>query len=557
MVILGSYSNFLEKNYNVSKRIKDVDCLFVDLDCIINRYYSILYAQVSEEKKISMIGEFGSEEIYEQKIFEEFISRITKEIRNLISSYRPNMFIYLLMSGVPSNELEIENAKQERFDNDKKCLLTIGTEFYFKILREIEDWTNKTKKIENRKILISSYLENSEVKYKINDYYRSIKDKVGKTIVYSENPEILLMLVSIEEINYLYFGSNNILFDVGFIKRSFQNETKNLYDYIFLIVLCFDKFISKIFTLNENLSLYEEMFKIYLSKGIKIINPDFSINFDNLLILLKNFEKLENEIDRNEYYLKEFGIKNEKLKGLNFEEFFNQRNVDDMVLNYLECMSGITKGYFGTTRNYKYKYYTVPLIKDITQYLQSKKDIIFNFNKVIFTIPEYTLSVIPRRHEHLMFPEIKYFMKRESETYYLFPNSTFKNELGIYHIPKFNFENLHAKIIARFVSDKITVKEKFLEKSKYLSQIRFIFSFNNSILLYYSGSYSKDGKLVEVTFNNLFNSSEDILKLFDNHGLFVSYREILYSQMKSIRELNGVNLTDTQKKLVAIINNSS
>lgn len=390
----------------LNKLDKNVDCLYIDANCLFHPKCFEMLKLHTNEKNIT-------------KLETQMIKNIIEYIDFLIVLTNPSQLIYIAVDGVaPIAKIDQQRKRRYKSFYDNKfrnelmtsysiphnelwsnVVITPGTDFMIRlnkcINRYIDDFRDDIVNKFRRKIIYSSFEEEGEGEHKIYKYMKTNYNQVQ--VIYGLDADLIFLSLA-SNFSSLYllregeqFGKNNIHFnyvDIDQTKvtinmlindRIGKNDRivdKNyVNDFIIICYFLGNDFIPHLpsFDIKKDgmdivLNAYSDMM-LYTNEHL--IDENFNINQTSLKLFLKSLANIEDDLIKNKLFahLK----RDEKYKCKSNEKYDNE------LFNY-ENLKYINKSdpfmYFNEQISFeesKFKYYEYYLHTTISQDVMIKK----------------------------------------------------------------------------------------------------------------------------------------------------------------------------------------
>ena len=453
-----------QKHYNtyfIVRQPKYVDNLFIDAN-------STIYDVVS---KLEVINE------------DDIINGVLKFYDELIDMIKPTMTYIAIDGVVPFSKITqqrirrytsyyLDNTDTEWHPNSN---ISPGTPFMIKLDKALIEYSK------NKNIIYSSFWHHGEGEHKIIQYIKKYGGNKINMIYGNDTDIIFLSLIAHLQYQrniYLFkvFEKQNQFYKVALINKllcelfnqnNIEATNKHIYDFIILCFIIGNDFLQHIpfidaFKLQYVISSYITALQSF--NGTNIINDDFTINYNNLMLVMKVLSekevilfKLTNDECKlmlkynrkptgDKKIIEEFRIKQndysyfdsiviDKCNDIinmsslitykyNYYNYYIKTNntaiINDMLCNYFEGFNWTVDYYFNTSLendydascnnwDWYYKYPCVPFISDIYNYLSNNTSInnsISNNSSKPLTVDEQLFYIIPPKYLKSIQPAI-------------------------------------------------------------------------------------------------------------------------------------------------------
>ena len=377
-------------------------------------------AKIVEQKKRRFNGEF--EKFMKLNILEKYKDKLQGDDANPINKYR---FI--------KNKI-----------NWSRNAISPGTNFMKKLtiyLKSVEFKNEINKllpKIDNDKLIISSFDEKNEGEKKIMDFLDNLNNNKNKKIcIYSPDSDLILLSMILKNNNLNKYvlrmdqqkSKDSYYYDlihinsleqsmINFIDSSNLSNEEVINDIVFIFTIFGDDFLHKIesYNVKYDIKLILEKYKLFGKRILKDENKLVKINYENFVEFLKILVEQENEIIIRNFknkYFKKYNFDNlskyeveiykfenmigqyeEKLnkkyitplgnpeydfnKGKNifYANFFEDIDLTMVIRMYIDGLQWVLDYYYNDTIYHKwyYPYNKSPLLQDVLYYIEKVND---------------------------------------------------------------------------------------------------------------------------------------------------------------------------------------
>lgn len=434
--------NEYQNDILITEKIKDIDCLFFDLNCLI---HPCCRKETNEDR---------------------MIKKILDGITQLIEYSNVQRLVYIAIDGVaPKGKMKQQKMRRYKSILENKewdtNAISPGTYFMNKLNLALNNY-----KYQDLTIIIDNSNNKGEGEHKILHYIKN--NNIKKSIIYGLDAD-LIMLSLVSQKNQLFLlrerteynieqtNSEYIYLNIDQLKQKIYNlfnlkKQSVIDDYIFLCFFLGNDFINHIPSINLRyngynllIDTYKELQKEYsgyfylidrslpnlisftfLKEYLTKLTKKEKYAIKNIIEKRKyQFFKIENNY-HNEYIKFNQFIKNKDLSIQNINDFLKDKNetYEEMIQNlpifyvdkdednfnkvysvkeseqlsddFFKSLVWTTHYYFNECIDWRWctRYNKVPLVKELLRYL-SKNEIVIQKNYESFTIEEQLNYILP------------------------------------------------------------------------------------------------------------------------------------------------------------------